>query len=871
MYKHKTVAVFLLSAGVLPAATWTMIGWSDFGVNPMERDYSVFAIYPPYGTVHAQLIDSTGVLYKGASAVTVTYEAAAAPNAGVNSSSSGKTNFWQFAQVLFGGSTVADKGVSGNSMPGSGNVPQPMKFDTAYNRFTAAGIPVTPYDDSLNLNYYPVFKLTARDSSGTVLATTTITLPVSNEVECRGCHASGVNTAAQPLGGYANDSNPNRDFKLNILQLHDEKNRRNPTYQSALATLNYSSAGLVATATGDTPVSCTGCHLSNQFGSPGMSSIESLTGAMHINHSSNIDPATGDTLDNGTTRATCYNCHPGTHTQALRGAMARSVDSSGNLQIQCQSCHGAMSAVGDPSRNGWVDLPNCQACHVGTAMTAPNGNTRLTTALTSTGALNQPADTTFATTPNQPTAGASLYRFSSGHGNLQCAACHGSTHVESPSSQPNDNLQAIALAGRAAPLQDCTICHQTGISSTNGGPHGMHDVGAGWVDSHTRTARNVATCQPCHGADLKGTVLSRAFTTRVITLGRNASVTMFRGYQVGCYTCHNGPGGNGNAPTSAVVGNANATAVSGQATTIPVGVTNGGVLRIVTKPTGGTAYISGNTIVYTPQSNFEGADQITYAALVSAGPDSNLGTTTIQVKSAVRPAFASGGVANAASYAPGIAPGMIAYVYGSGMGPSNMSSYELNSGGFIEKGAASTRVLFNGIPAPVLYTSDSQLSAIVPYGLSGANANMVVEYNGIQSAAVSLPMTAVLPGIFTANASGKGQAAVFNQDGSANSTTNPAAPGSVVTIYVTGEGATNPAGVDGKLAVAPFTVAAQPVTVLIGGQAAQVQYAGGAPGEVAGIMQINAAIPSGIPSGTTAVVVSVGGAPSASGVTIEVK
>jgi uncharacterized protein (TIGR03437 family) len=853
----RTLLITALAATSLNAANvWRLVGWSDFGINPMERDYSLFAIYPPYGTIHAQLIDPTGTLYKGASSVTVTFEAMADLNGSINTTSAGKTNF---------------SGAAGSNMPGASNTPQPMTFESGYLRFTAAGIPITPYDDTLNLNYFPLFKLTARDAAGNILATTRITLPVSNEVECRGCHASGANTAAQPAAGYANDSNPNCDFKLNILQIHDEKNRRNPAYISALASLNYATS-LAATVNAGTAVSCTACHASNQFNNPGISGIETLTGAMHANHASNVDPATGDTLDNGTDRATCYNCHPGTHTQALRGPMARSVDANGSLQIQCQSCHGNMSALGDTSRQGWLDLPNCQACHTGTAMTAMGGVIRQTSALSASGQLNKPADTTFATTPNQPMTGASLFRFSTGHGSLQCAACHGTTHAELPSTVTNDNLQSIDLTSSVGPVQDCATCHQSGISSPTGGPHGMHDVGSGWVNSHSRSIGrgNTSACQACHGADLRGTVLSRTFAARTLVI-EGGSIQMFKGFQVGCYTCHNGPNGNGVPPAAAVVSNTSASAVSGQSSTVPVTVTNGGVLRIISQPLGGTAHVAGNSIVYQPRANFEGTDQITYAALNSGGRDSNLGTATLQVTSKVRPAFAPSGVANAASYAPGIAPGMISYVYGSGMGPANLAGYELNSGGFIEKSAGATRVLFNGIPAPILYTSDTQLSAIVPYGVSGSTAKMVVEYNGIQSAGVQIPLLATLPGIFTADSSGKGQAAVINQDGTVNSAANPAARGSVITFFVTGEGATNPVSIDGKLAAAPYTKPVLPLVVTIGGQSAEVQYGGGAPGEVAGMMQVNAVIPAGIDAGSAEVVASVGDTLSMVGVTVAVK
>jgi len=698
-----------------------------------------------------------------------------------------------------------------------------------------------------------------------VLATTRITIPVSNEVECRGCHASGANPDAQPSAGYANDPDPNRDFKLNILQVHDERNRRNPAYVSALASVNYSPSGLKAMALAGTPVSCVICHASNQSGDPGLPGLETLTQAMHANHANNIDPKTGDILDNGTTRATCYNCHPGNQTQALRGAMSKSMAADGTVQIECQSCHGNLSALANPSRQGWVDLPNCQACHIGTAATAA-GNLRLTIALDPNGNLNTTSDNTFATTPS------TLFRASLGHGNLQCGACHGSTHAELASFQSNDTLQAADLTGQTGPIRECTACHQSGISSASGGPHGMHDVGSSWANSHDRAVgRNASACAPCHGQDFRGTVLSRAFTTRTISTDFG-TIQMFRGYQVSCYTCHAGPnGGRGQQPALPNVGNATAVATIGQNVTIPITVTSNGILRIVSQPQHGSAYVAGSTIVYQPAFNFEGTEQITYAAL-NNGRDSNLGTATVTVKAATRPQFAASGVTNAASYVPGVAPGMIAYMSGSGMGPAALTSYEFNSGGFIEKLTARTRVLFDNIPAPLLYTSDGAVSAIVPYGISTSGAtSMVVEYNGIQSTPVAIPVSLALPGIFTADSSGKGDAACLNQDGSFNSPSNAAARGSVITLFVTGEGATSPAGIAGKLAIAPYATPVQPVTVLIGGQPAAVQYAGAAPGEPAGMMQINAVIPTTIDTGRAAVAVSIGGFSTAAGVTVELK
>jgi uncharacterized protein (TIGR03437 family) len=120
------------------------------------------------------------------------------------------------------------------------------------------------------------------------------------------------------------------------------------------------------------------------------------------------------------------------------------------------------------------------------------------------------------------------------------------------------------------------------------------------------------------------------------------------------------------------------------------------------------------------------------------------------------------------------------------------------------------------------------------------------------------------PGIFTADSTGSGQAAVLNQDGSLNSASNPASPGTIITLYATGEGQTNPAGVDGKIAnSAPYPAPIQPVSVLIGDLAGVVQYAGAAPQLVAGVMQVNVQVPTGIAaSAAVPVVLTVGGVAS---------
>jgi fibronectin type 3 domain-containing protein len=126
------------------------------------------------------------------------------------------------------------------------------------------------------------------------------------------------------------------------------------------------------------------------------------------------------------------------------------------------------------------------------------------------------------------------------------------------------------------------------------------------------------------------------------------------------------------------------------------------------------------------------------------------------------------------------------------------------------------------------------------------------------------------PGLFTADSSGQRQAAMTNSDGSYNTPSNPAAPGSYVTFYLTGEGQTDPAGLDGTIAGSAANVAL-PVTILIAGRTAQLLYAGSAPGNVNGFAQINVVIPSDIQfGGNLPLVVKIGGVASQTGLTLAV-
>jgi len=231
------------------------------------------------------------------------------------------------------------------------------------------------------------------------------------------------------------------------------------------------------------------------------------------------------------------------------------------------------------------------------------------------------------------------------------------------------------------------------------------------------------------------------------------------------------------------------------------------------------------------------------------------------------------GVANAATFVPGsLSPGMIITLVGSNLGPTTANNGQVVGGKFTTS-LAGTRVLFDGIAAPVLYTSATQINAVVPYSMAGrASARMTVEYNGVVSTVIEPRLVDTAPGIFTTDGR---QVAMFNENGTYNSGGNPAPAGSVVVLYVTGEGSTTPAGVDGEVIGSNLKKPIAPVRVRVGGvevPAADIFYAGSAPQLVSGLMQINFRVPATAPTGANvAVEVIIGSGQSQSGATMAVR
>ncbi len=628
------LAVILTAGGALAQQT-RVLAWNDLGMHCMDPDYSVFTVLPPFNNLRVQLIVDGRVVTAG-DAHDVFWQGVADATGSINTTSIGKTNFWDWVNALFGVTLPLDVGLAGDAMPGPGNPLQPTHFDGAWNWFGAEGIPLTPIDDALQHNTYPLAHVVARSAGGQTIATTNTVLPVSQELECSMCHASGSSPYAIPTSGWEFHPDPLKDDRLNILRLHDQLQLGDPLYDNALVDAGYRRDGLYNTVTLDqAPILCDRCHASNALPGTGLAGISPLTVVMHGGHA-NVPTFDGSPLDADTSRNSCFACHPGRVTQCLRGAMGKAIGADGDFSMECQSCHGSMAAVGDPTRVGWLDQPNCQQCHTGTALDNA-GAIRFTSVFDDRGSPHVPADPIFATTPDVPQAPFSLYRFSEGHGGLQCAACHGPPHAIYPTNFDNDNVQSIEFQGHEGTIVECSECHGELDDVGLEGPHGMHPITLEWIknDHKDPGEHDLNSCRDCHGVDLRGTELSRAHDERTWFTGEFGTKTHFRGSNTTCYGCHNGPFSEAPVPNARpVVTDKFLATPSDLPLPVDLGGTdaNGDPLthRIVSQARHGTVALSGATATYIPGGDYLGSDSFTFAAF-DGKADSNLGTVGVTV------------------------------------------------------------------------------------------------------------------------------------------------------------------------------------------------------------------------------------------------
>jgi uncharacterized protein (TIGR03437 family) len=265
-----------------------------------------------------------------------------------------------------------------------------------------------------------------------------------------------------------------------------------------------------------------------------------------------------------------------------------------------------------------------------------------------------------------------------------------------------------------------------------------------------------------------------------------------------------------------------------------------------------TKFISASQLTASVPAALIAANGTATVAVLSDGGPSNALTFTIALPI---PATTSDGILNAASFLPAIAPGALITVFGSNLaaGTAQFSTTPLpvSLGG--------TSVSINGTSVPLLFVSPEQVNAQVPYEAKVGTAKLIVQSNGVSSAAVNFEVAATGPGVFTPPQSNHVLARNL-ADGNLNAADTPARPGEYVTAYLTGQGLVDPQVATGDVAPStpPFSMPLAPVNVKIGGVTADLQFAGLAPGFIGGLLQMNILIPD-VPPGELPFEVTVGG------------
>jgi len=314
---------------------------------------------------------------------------------------------------------------------------------------------------------------------------------------------------------------------------------------------------------------------------------------------------------------------------------------------------------------------------------------------------------------------------------------------------------------------------------------------------------------------------------------------------------------------------------------------SGGTLTVAIQTTASCFWaVSGlpGWITVSGASSGNGSGSVTLVVAANSGTalsaTISIAGVSVTVSQPTAPLSTIKGVTNAASYATGaVSPGELVTIFGTAIGPATAVSATTDPAtGKLATTIGGVQVLFNGTAAPMIYASSTQVSAVVPYEMAPVVSPSVwIKYLGQTSNVLQLTSTTTVPGLFTQNASGSGPGAILNQDNSLNGPGNRAAKGSIVQVYMTGEGQTSPPSVTGTITTAtlpPPQVTPAPllaVGVTINGLPALYVYAGEAPGLVAGMMQLNVQIPANAASGDLPIVVSIGGKASQNGVTVSVQ
>jgi hypothetical protein len=299
------LCLLVLSSSVL-ARQHIIIGWNDLGMHCSNEDFSKFVVLPPYNNIRAQVIevgDATNLPQVLTTDLHVDYSIPG------NTYSVGKTNFWDYEDVLFGVSLPPNIGLTGAGLTGT--------MTNGGDYFYVTGVPLTPYTDAdlVNEDPFQLGLLNLYDNTDQLLATTSPVVPVSNEINCvsSGCHSS-----AQA-----------------ILNLHGPEAGFDPN---------------------GGPILCASCHSSNALGTPGHPGLPSLSEAVHKEHGERTND--------------CYKCHPGPNTQCLRGVMKTQHNL---VCQDCHGSVTNVGESISSGREPWLQEPSCGApqCHGSTYAEEP--------------------------------------------------------------------------------------------------------------------------------------------------------------------------------------------------------------------------------------------------------------------------------------------------------------------------------------------------------------------------------------------------------------------------------------------------------------------------------------------------------------------
>jgi len=185
-------------------------------------------------------------------------------------------------------------------------------------------------------------------------------------------------------------------------------------------------------------------------------------------------------------------------------------------------------------------------------------------------------------------------------------------------------------------------------------------------------------------------------------------------------------------------------------------------------------------------------------------------------------------------------------IFQANYGPAALVGAQLDSSGLVSSNLSGTQVFFDGKAAPLIYALAGQVSAVVPYEVSGKRQTAIqYEYNRVMSNTVTLSVAPSAPAIFATNEPGAGPGLVLNSDYSLNAAANPAPSGSSIIVYAKGGGTIQGGAAEGALAPGAGDQTL-PLSAAIGNVPANVAYSGPAPGEVNGVMQVNLTVPTGL-------------------------